>query len=392
MRNFFGSIGRLLLREVKLIIKDHSLLLTLLIAPLLYAFFYGSIYSYKVEEEVALAVVDADQSQLSRMFTEQLDNTQLVEVIAATNLQDAQEKMYRGECQGYLYIEKGMEANILAIQQSNVVLTVNAARFLPSSELVATVTQVSLTIGAGVRLKYNEMKGLNSTMALQETQPVSVDYRPLYNVRSSYGDFLLPGVLALILQQTLLLGLSGSVALDKQNRQIPALVQTGGGSLSATLWGKGLFYLLLFAAYATFFLLVNFNILELTFQGTAFNTGVTMLLFLLCLIPMGVWLGSLFPNQLLAAQLMAFSTYPFFLIAGYVWPYAALPVPVQWLSVLLPITPFLRMYQSVVQTGGTLQENTGPILHLLLLWVFYVLLALLGLRRVNRKQSQAAQG
>jgi ABC-2 type transport system permease protein len=389
MRKFFGTIHRLLLREAKMVAHDHSLLLTLLIAPILYAFFYGSIYSYKVEEEIPLAVVDADQSELSRMFTEQLNNTQLIKVMGAANIQEAEQLMNYGECQGYLYIEKGMQQKILAIQQSNVVLAVNAARFLPSSELMSTVTQVSLTVGAGVRLKYNELKGLNSTMAMQETQPVNVDYRPLYNARSSYGDFLLPGLLALILQQTLLLGLSGSVALDRERGQIPALVKEGGDSLSATLWGKGVFYLILFVAYAVFFLLVNFNILHLTFEGTPFNTGVAMLLFLLTLIPMAVWLGTMFPTQLLAAQLLAFSTYPIFLITGYVWPYELLPVPIQWLSALLPTTPFLRMYQSIVQMGGTLQENMGPIIHLLALWVFYVMLALLGLRRLRRKERDS---
>lgn len=384
MKSFFQHIIQLFLREVRLVAGDHSLLLTLLIAPLLYAFFYGSIYSYKVEEELPLAVVDEDQSQLSRTLTEQLNNTQIVSVVGAANLQDAREKMYRGQCQGFLVIPGGLQASILALKQANIVLAVNAARFLPSSELMAVVTQAGLTIGAGVRLKYYETKGLNTTMAMQETMPVNVDYRPLYNERVAYGAFLLPGLLALILQQTLLIGLSESVALEKQKKLAPQWLRTGGNNLSAALWGKGAFYLLLFAVYAIFFMTVNYTILEIPFRGRVTDMAVGMLLFLLVLIPLGVCLGSLFPNQLLAAQIMAFSTYPVFLITGYVWPYQALPQPVQWLSALVPTTPFITLYQSIVQTGGTLRDNAGHLLHLVALWVFYAGLALWRVKRITR--------
>ncbi|CAL1518381.1 ABC transporter permease [Chitinophaga sp. MM2321] len=387
MPDFIRHIGRLFLREIKLIATDHSLLLTLLLAPLFYAFFYGSIYSYKVEEKVELAVTDDDKSEMSRAYIEQLNNLQIVAVIRTGSLEEAQHKMYTGEAQGYLYIPKGMQTSVLALQQADVVLAVNAARFLPSSELAGAVTQIGMVVGAGVRLKYHEMKGLNSEMAMQEAMPVNVDYRPLYNERSSYGAFLLPGLLALILQQTLLIGLAGSVALDKQQRQIPKLVSMAGGGLSATLWGKGPFYLLLFLAYAAFFMTVNYRTLDIPFRGHPLDVGIAFTVFILALIPLGIWLGTLFGSQLLAAQLMAFSTYPIFLISGFAWPYESLPVPLQWVSSMVPTTPFLKLYTSIVQTGGNLHDNSGPLIHLLLLWAFYVFLALLGLRRLNKQQQ-----
>lgn len=371
-----------------MVAKDHSLLLTLLLAPLLYAFFYGSIYQNKVEEEVKLALVDEDRTELSRTFAQQLNNTQIADIVHAANLEDAQHRMYEGECQGYLVIPAGTQQKILSLQQAHIVLAVNAARFLPSSELAGMVTQVALTVGAGVRLQYNEKAtGLNQQMALQEAQPVNIDYRPLFNTQSSYGAFLLPGLLALILQQTLLIGLSESVALEKQRKQVPGLVQQAGGSYSVVLWGKGAFYLLLFCCYAAFFMTVNFTTLELPFRGRPLDVGIALVFFLLTLIPLGVWLGTLFSSQLLAAQLLAFSTYPVFLVTGYAWPYESLPRVLQWFSALLPTTPFFRMYVSIVQAGGTLQENLPSLIHLLVLWIFYAGLALLRVRKLYLRQS-----
>jgi ABC-2 type transport system permease protein len=132
---------------------------------------------------------------------------------------------------------------------------------------------------------------------------------------------------------------------------------------------------------------VNYSILEIPFRGHALDITFMFLLFFLALIPLGVWLGTIIPNQLMAAQIMVFSTYPVFLIAGYAWPFEALPVYMQWLSSLIPTTPFLKVYISISQMGGTLADNTEAIVHLILLCILYVLLAIWGIRRLNKRQQ-----
>lgn len=363
------SLIKLFLREASLVVKDHSLLLTLLIAPLLYAFFYGSIYINKEEQNVKLAVVDDDHSRLSRLLQQNIDNSPIVELIHFPNLEEAKEQMYQGNCQGYFYIPKGTENNLLSLKQSNVVLAVNAARFLPSSDLLLNVQQICLTIGAGVRLQYyQKSEGMGTTASMQNVMPVTLDYRPLFNERSSYGAFLLPGLLALILQQTLLIGLSESVAGERQHGRLMDWLRSGA---STAIWGKGLFYLFLFSAYTFFFLNVNYSLLNLPMRGNGLGLSLLLLLFILALIPMAQFIGSLFKSQLLCLQMMAFSTYPIFLITGYSWPFESLPLPLQWLSMLLPTTPFIQLYTEIVQSGASVFGNPKVLLHLLILWVFY---------------------
>lgn len=374
---------KLFLREVSSIAKDHSLLLTLLIAPLLYAFFYGSIYINKEEQNVRLAVVDDDRSNLSRLLQQNIDNSPVIELVHFSNLEAAKEQMYRGNCQGYFYIPKGTETNLLSLKQSNVLLAVNAARFLPSSDILLNVQQICLTIGAGVRLQYFEKsEGMSSLMAMQNVMPINLDYKPLFNERSSYGAFLLPGLLALILQQTLLIGLSESVAAERQNGKIGVWLR---GGVSVGIWGKGLFYLLLFSAYAFFFLNVNYKLLQLPMRGNGFELSILLLLFILTLIPMAQFIGSLFKSQLVCLQMMAFSTYPIFLITGYSWPFESLPLTVQWLSKLLPTTPFIQMYTAIVQSGASIWINPAALLHLILLWCFYSCICYLSLSSLKRK-------
>lgn len=375
-----NSLISLFFREVSLIGKDHSLLLTLLIAPLLYAFFYGSIYINKEEFEVKLGVVDDDHSRLSRLLQQNIDNSPIVQLIHFSNLKDAEEQMYQGNCQGYFYIPEGTETNLLSLKQSNVVLAVNASRFLPSSDLLMSVQQICLTIGAGVRLQYfQKSEGMSTAAAMDNVMPVNLDYRPLFNERSSYGAFLLPGLLALILQQTLLIGLSESVAGERQNLRLREWINAG---VSNGIWGKGLFYLLLFSSYAFFFLNVNYKILDLPQRANGLELGILLVLFIATLVPMAQFIGSLFKSQLVCLQMMAFSTYPIFLITGYSWPHESLPLLLQWLANLLPTTPFIAIYTRMVQSGAGLWENASALFHLIFLWIFYSFICFVRIKRL----------
>ena len=91
-----------------------------------------------------LAVIDNDGTAVSRLLTQQLDATPMIEVIPSSNLREAQEKMYRGEVQGYFYIQQNLEKFIYTQKQANVNLVLNASRFLPSSDLTVSYTHLDV--------------------------------------------------------------------------------------------------------------------------------------------------------------------------------------------------------------------------------------------------------
>ncbi|WP_051292631.1 ABC transporter permease [Olivibacter sitiensis] len=377
------------LREWRQVPKDHSLLLTLLIAPLLYAFFYGSIYINKEEGAVPLAIVDEDGSAISRQLDQLVSYSPSIEAIHFTDLGSAQKQFDEGKVQGIFYIPNGMEKLIFSNKQANVTLTINASRFLPSSDILSSVQQIVLTVGAGVRLQYNEKKkGLDQVQAMKEAMPINLDYRPLFNSRSSYGAFLLPGLLAIILQQTLLIGIAESLAAEREHKR---LFEWHRGQVSSGIWGKGLFYFLLFACYAFFFINVNFRVLDLTNKANGLQLAILFALFIATIIPLGQFLGSFFKSQLLCLQVMAFSSYPIFLITGLPWPFSSLPYYVQWFSNLLPTTPFIRIYVSMVSGGAQLAQMSGDILHLSFLFLLYSALCHWRIASINKLSKPRSQ-
>ncbi|WP_346985032.1 ABC transporter permease [Chryseobacterium sp. POE27] len=368
------EIVDILKREVRNISKDSSLFLILLIAPVLYAFMYGSIYLNKGEEKVKLALIDADGSAISRLLTDQLNSTPMIDIIPSSDIAEAQEKMYKGEVEGYFYIQKDLEKYILLQKQANVNLVLNASRFLPSSDLLSTVTKVCLTVGAGVRKTYFNKQGMNEDESMKMTNPINMDYRPLYNSGMTYGSFLLPGLLAIILQQTLLIGVAAGFTSEREEKKLRSLYEISGFSISKIIVGKGVLYFCIFMIFGLFFAVVNFSIFGVAVRGDFVDLAFITAIFIASVIILGMLIGSFFKSKLFAFQVLVFSSYPIFLVTGYSMPYQSLPKGIQVFSDLLPASPFLRVYISIVQAGGSVAENLGSVVHLLILLVALVIL------------------
>lgn len=374
------EVLEILKREIRNVSKDSSLFLILLLAPILYAFMYGSIYLNKGEEKVRLALIDNDGTAISRTLTQQLNSTPMIEIVPSSNISEAQEMMFQGEVQGYFYIQSGFEKNIFSLKQTNVNLVLNASRFLPSSDLLSTATKVCLTVGAGVRKTYFNKQGMGEDEAMKMTNPINMDYRPLYNSSMTYGAFLLPGLLAIILQQTLLIGVAAAFTSEREEKKLLNLYQISKQSISKMIFGKSMLYFIVFMIFGFFFSVVNFSVFDVEVRGNYFDLAVVSALFIATIIVFGMLIGSFFKTKLFAFQVLVFSSYPIFLITGYSMPYQALPRFVQVLSDALPTSPFLKTYISIVQAGGSLSHNLSSIIHLIVLWIVFELLLILRIK------------
>lgn len=374
------EVLEILKREIRNVSKDSSLFLILLLAPILYAFMYGSIYLNKGEEKVRLALIDNDGTAISRTLTQQLNSTPMIEIVPSSNISEAQEMMFHGEVQGYFYIQSGFEKNIFLLKQTNVNLVLNASRFLPSSDLLSTATKVCLTVGAGVRKTYFNKQGMGEDEAMKMTNPINMDYRPLYNSGMTYGAFLLPGLLAIILQQTLLIGVAAAFTSEREEKKLLNLYQISKQSISKMIFGKSMLYFVVFMIFGFFFSVVNFSVFDVEVRGNYFDLAVVSALFIATIIVFGMLIGSFFKTKLFAFQVLVFSSYPIFLITGYSMPYQALPRFVQILSDMLPTSPFLKTYISIVQAGGSLSDNLSSVIHLIVLWIVFELLLILRIK------------
>ncbi len=76
-------------------------------------------------------------------------------------------------------------------------------------------------------------------------------------------------------------------------------------------------------------------------------------------------------------EIMAFSTYPLFLVSGYSWPIEAMPKGLQVVANLLPSTPYFYVFNALATEGALLKNITDGFIHLLVLLLIGLILIFL---------------
>jgi ABC-2 type transport system permease protein len=387
IKNKLRSFIQVFKRELGIIIKDKDILVVILLSPVLYAFFYGSFYMYKSESDVPVVVLDYDNSALSREFTRNVDAHKLVKITESVpDYAAAQDRIFSMQAQGALIIPEGFSNKIKSIQPADVKILLNTSRFLPSNDINIAVNEVSAQMRLNLRLDYYEKKGYNFGQVQGYIEPVREDIRPMFNTTESYGDFLIPAILILILQQTLLIGLSESVAKERENNTLHELYETANKSIWALISGKASFYLMLYSAYALFFLAVPFYLFKLIIVGNIFTLVTLTVLFLLAVVYVGIFVSSFFKRKIISLQIFVFTSYPVLFISGYVWPLQTMPTLIKVISYFSPATPYLNAFNRITKMGAGWEHIFPEFLHLLLLTVLGFIAARIRMKYLIMKE------
>ena len=374
MKKFLKNIKHLIGRELNIIANDGSILLTIFIAPLLYMFLLGTIYLHKDIDSVDIAIVDNDNSELSHTFIRFIESSQKVNIKSQLpNYNEAIEQLLNINVHGVIIIPKNFDSDIRLLKGSNINVYLNNSRFLMSNEINKTVQKIAIMMGAGIRLRYFEEQGINPKEAIEMVMPVQAEIHFMNNIFNNYGYFLLPGLLILILQQTLFIGLGESLSLEREEKIFSKLVASDYNTTTAII-GKNIFYLILYSAYFTLTFSVIFPFFGLPVKGANILLITTSVLFIISVILFTNLLSLFFKKQIVFMEIAAFTTYPFFLITGFSWPMYALPLPYQIISNLIPTTPMLEAIVKITQQNASLNIVKIPLLTLFIqIIVFFIL-------------------
>lgn len=372
--------------EMQTVIQDHSVLLTVLVAPLVYVFLMGSIYYYKEVNKIPFAVVDDDKTPTSQKFTQLLSADPTIRLVnRPATYKEAVNEMFALKVQGFLIFPKGFEKSLLKGEGSDVKLYLNTTRFLPSNDLNRAVNTVFQTIGAGIRVHYYATKGINKKYAMQRINPVMAEVHPIYNSTNNYGDYLLPALLFFILQQTLLIGLSESFVRSREKGILQNILSRDSIGIAAYFSGKLSYYLLLYAAYVLLFLGVIFRFFDLPIRGDKIAIFTLSVLFLIVVMVYSLLIASFSKKQIRIMEVLAFTSYPLFLLSGYSWPISAMPAPLQWLAAIIPTTPMMDAVTKLFSEGSSWWPVLSDFRQLLIMLV--VSLVFLYLRMIFLKRK-----
>lgn len=386
---FLSNIARIWWAEVLNILHDHGVMLFVVVVPLAYPLLYAFIYNNEVVREVPVAVIDQSDSPLSRRFVRMLDAAPEVNVSDRCNsIAEAEELNRRTEVYGVVVIPSDFEQRVNRGEQGVIGVYADMAGMLYYKALLLAATNVSLDLGKDIKLE-RYYTGATERQEAIAAQPIDYYYVPLYNPQSGFAAFLMPPVLMLILQQTLMLGI-GMVGGGFRERN-------GGHALPASplytnpleiLCGKTLAFFLLYMLMAAYMFTVVTRMFSLPQLGHPATFFAFMVPFLLACIFMAVTFSSFIYRREDCILLFVFMSVPLLFISGISWPGASVPEFWKWVGLLFPSTFATNGYVRINTMGATLADISTEYIALWIQAAVYFVLALLFYRRALRRHKR----
>lgn len=392
MRNFFW----LLKREFRLFFADRTLLSVFLLAPIIYALLFGAVYKSGKVEKLPIIVVDQDNTPTSNQLIDMLgDNEKLSIASILYNNVGTQQQMIDHKAVAVVVLPERFEAGLLQKKYPEVNVYVNTTNLL-TANMASQGIQVSLgTFSAGVSIQGLKKKGMSNEEAMTQYEPFKANYIRLFNETGNYFTYMWPGVLAVVLQQVLLLGLAVSFSREYENGTFRSELLTHSRSAFELTLVKVLpFWILsivILAAYYVFHILFH-----APKPAPLVNFAITTSVFIAATTFLGVLISALLPSSLKATQVLMLMATPAFIIGGYSWPLESMPLGVRCLANILPLTPFLNAHKVMLFEKGSLASVMPSLEHLTWLMVVYGGLAFIVVKvkmvRANRAIKRPTAG
>lgn len=344
-------------KEMRMMFADEGVFLFCIVVPILYPLLYSWIYTNEVARDFPVAVVDNSLSPESREFIRKFDASPDAKVAYhCNNIEEAKDLIGRQEVHGILYFPSDFATKINRGEQAHVSVFCDMSLLLAYRSIASSAVFVSMDMGKKIQLRR-----LNAFTEREEEvnlQPMEVSEVPIFNAPIGYGNFLIPIVLMMVIQQTILLGLGLSVGTARENNRFDDLVPMNyhfSGPLRI-VFGKSLAMLMVYAVQTTWITLCVTRFFGYTSLGAGKDILMLMFPYILACIFFGMTLSCLVRYRENVLLLAVFTSIPFLFLTGIAWPQTSVPAFWQYAATLIPSTFGARGFVRINVMGATLSD------------------------------------
>ena len=362
--------------EMRQVFRDEGVLIFFIIVPLVYPLLYSWIYNNEVVHDVPVVVIDQSHSHLSREFIRLCDASPDVKVACyAEDLDDAQSLVSRQVVKGIYLIPEDFATNLNRMEQSTISVYCDMALILAYKAIYMTSVAVTQKMGAEIQTKVSG--NYTAREDLITTRPLDFEDVPMFNPQSGYGSSILPAVLMLILQQTLVLGIGLAAGTARERNRYSDLVPihkcySGVGRI---VTGKSLCYVMVYAVMGAFLTIVVPKLFHFLQLAAWQDLLALMIPYLLSCVFFGMTVSCLVHYRENVMLLVVFISLPLLFLSGISWPQSAIPGYWQGVSWLFPSTFGVRAFVRMNTMGAALGDVVTEVRCLWGLVVFYLFMA-----------------
>lgn len=342
MKNGFRKV---FLQEVKLIFGSPKKLFLTLGFPILLFFFYGWLFRVGTPHDFKVALIDYDQSTLSRKLVRLIDATPEIAIHRILqNEQEARDALQRGDIHALILIPSSLEKNTLQGKQSEVICYTNGQYLLPAGNIDKAFNTVVKAFSAGIDIEKRKKKGQEPYAAIADVQAIQLDTHVLYNPYTNYGYYLITPFLPFTLEMIVIILSIYIIGTPLKYGFAKEWLEASGNNPWAALWGKFLPYTLLFFFVGWWMDFYLFRIVGTPLSVPLFNVFLITCVLVLVHQLLAVIFISISGNMRSALTFGAGFSAICFSFGAYTFPIEGLPSFIQDISNIFPYTHFIKYF------------------------------------------------
>ncbi len=355
--------------------RDRLTLGIILGIPIIQLTLFGYAVNTNVDH-IPTIVCDLSNSREARLFVERLVNTSYFDVTEYVGSFEEARTAIDREHAKVAVLFKGDYSRNVKRGAAEIGILVDASDPLLASSALSASAQVGLDMN--IEVVGERLAATGETFA-----PYDVRVRALYNPDLRSANYIVPGLIGVILTMTMVLVTAVAIVRERETGALEALITTPV-SKAELMIGKIIPYVVVGFIQMSLVLIIALKVFNIQLRGSFLELYVIGFVFIVASLGVGMVISTIAKTQIQAMQMSFFFFLPNILLSGFMFPVASMPWIIQDISNILPLTYFLVILRGMLLKGSgiiDLWEFVWP------LALFAPVIVTIGILRFSKKLS-----
>jgi len=368
---------------------DEGVVVFFVIVPLLYPLLYAYLYNNESVREVPTVVVDNSHSQLSREFTRRVDATADVQIVShCQDMEEAKKMIHHRDAYCLIYIPKDFAKDVAEHRQTVVELYSDMSGILYYKAVYSSCTEVSLEMNKEIKAQL--IPGATEQQISAFQYPIEYKYVPMFNTQSGFATFLIPAILMMIIQQTMVLGVGMMAGEEREKvRKHIASPYVIGKKPIEMLIGKSTVIFTIYAIISVYLVCIVPYLFDLVHIWHWQTLLAFMVPFITSCVFFSIALSSIAHDRESFIIMFVFISIPLLFASGISWPSSNIPIFWKGFSWLFPSTFGVNGFVRITEMGATLADVQHELNILWIQTIVYFIISYIVYKRTYGKQLWA---
>lgn len=328
------------------ILRDSRSLILSLAAPALLIMLFGYALSVDVKN-VSIALFDQDRSSMSRQFAERFRHTEYLSVnYYPDNYRDIDRLVNSEKISLALVIPRRFEKNIRGGKPVDLQLIADGSDSTSSTVAIGYVKMIIADFNSETAKKLLNRAGISEAKL-----PINFQTRVWYNPELQSKNFLIPGLIVLVLAIISSLIASLTISREWERGTMESLITSPVRRFEIVI-GKLIPYLFIGVFDIVAAVLAGYFIFDVPLKGSFTELYLLALLFLAGTSSLGIFISSATRSQVLSVQVAMVATYlPSFILSGFIFPVENMPFAVKIITYLIPAKYLIVLIKGIELKG-----------------------------------------